>query len=268
MTAEGLTIRMTGKAEVIPAKSFIDALERMVTLLRAVEEQMPKTYRVNRGWHVVHVSHASPFAVEIRGVSSQNDDAGHAVINACLDGLEMLNSEAYDRPDYYDRDALAAAHGFVGVLDDGVLDISLTTHGRPPVQPTQRIAVAVNRLLPRQHDEIGTIQGRVETLRMHRGYVFHIWDVVTGAAVECTTDAVGLAVAYEAWGRRVKVFGRITYSVDNQPQKIAVEDIEPLPADDDIPCVRELGPFNIRDGKTAAEHAEEWWHGSQPNSVG
>ena len=268
MSAESLTIRMTGDAGTIPAESLASALSRMVGLLRAIEGQMPRRCRIDKGWQIVDVSHGSPFAVEIKGMSSQSEEASAAVIGACLDGLVLLDNGANGLPSYYDRNALEAARDFVSVLGDGVSDLALLAPGRPTLRPSQRIAATASQLLPREHEELGTIQGQVETLRMHTGHLFTIWDVVTGAAVQCTTDPDGLAVAHRAWGQRVRVFGRITYSVDNEPQSMIVEQIRILPPEAEIRSAEDFKPVKVRDGKTTDEHVEVWWHGKRPNSVG
>ncbi len=266
MTGRGLRIDIEGRQENIPVFSFVRVLRDSIDLFVSLGNNMPADQRVKGEWELVDVSHSSPLAVEI-SPPAEYEEAGRRIVDTGLEGMKSL--ERGERPpEYFDREALELAKSIVAVLDNGVARISYRAPWRDkPVTPTQRVAAFVDEIIPRQRYELGSCQGRVETLQMHTRHSFAIWDEVTHARVECQTDADGLEQAHEAWGKRVRVYGRIRYTKEGLPKNIEVENINILPEPHEIDA-SELPKMNIRGSLSIDQHTRRWWDGDQESSMG
>lgn len=115
----------------------------------------------------------------------------------------------------------------------------MAENGTPHIL-SQRIAASADRLLPKEHDELGGFEGNLETLTVHGRTQFAIWDVVTGVRIECNIEPSEIATAQENFNKRVYVSGKIRYGRDGRPKSIAVDGVKDLRAKEDLPQARDL----------------------------
>jgi hypothetical protein len=150
--------------------------------------------------------------------------------------------------------SLQKAKELVSVLNDGIQRIALGTPWEDPVVPTQHLAANADALLPKPHEEHGSMEGRLETLSVHGGSTFAIWDAMSGQRIECHFPSTMLPEAQEAFNRRVLVSGIIRYSSEGRAKSIIVEKLRPLRGQEELPQIDAIQPINITDGTDSAEY--------------
>jgi len=249
-----LTIRIAGTGERVPIGSFLKVLHNALSILQDVHAAASGQTEGALDWQIADVRMGSPVYVTISAGNARRAEAPRQVIGAFLEGLRGLEERGDRIPAHFSERSLVWAKELVSVLNDDVAQISFIANGRPPVAPSQHLAANVDRLLPREHEELGTLVGRVETLSIHDKPAFAIWDVLTGARIECPIPPERMQAVHQLFGKRVAVSGRVRYARDGKPTKITVEQIRPLRDHDELIPVRELPRINITDGVDPSEY--------------
>jgi hypothetical protein len=122
---------------------------------------------------------------------------------------------------------LENARDIVSVLSDGVSQITLSS-GSEIVSPTQRVAATVDYLIAPAYEDYGTLEGRLETLSVHRKTRFNIYDPLTGQPISCSFRTDKLEEAHAAFNKRVAISGSIKYGRIGNPVSIQVDNIRVL----------------------------------------
>ena len=254
MDQDRLTIRMTGKGEFISLASFLSVAESTLELLKDIDASISGSRRGSVEWRIADVSLNSPLTLTVFADTQNGTNAGREVIEVCTYGLRQVERSADVIPAYFSNEALEHAKKIVAPLNDDVERVALIGPSGDTVTPSQRLAANVDDLLPKEHDELGSVEGKLETLSIHGGTTFAIWEVLTGARVECRFPPEMLDEAHAAFRHRVSVSGRIRYSRTGRPLSIRVEHIRILRSSSELPQARDLEGIDITGGIDPAEY--------------
>jgi hypothetical protein len=104
------------------------------------------------------------------------------------------------------------------------------------------------------HEEIGTIEGKLETLTVRGSRKFNIWDRVTDRRVECSFPKDMLQEAIAAFAQRVAVHGRVRYSASGDPIRIAVEELRRLRSQEELPQAKDLEGIDLAGGEDPVDY--------------
>ena len=105
---------------------------------------------------------------------------------------------------------------------------------------TPRAADNVRQLLTPRHRALGSVQGRLETISLHRRATFHVYDTVTQRAVRCIFDAASIEKVKDALGSRVLVSGTVVRNRIGQPLQVQEPTLTLLPSEDELPSIESL----------------------------
>jgi len=88
----------------------------------------------------------------------------------------------------------------------------------------------------------GSIEGTVEAINVHqRTHYFNLYDSLTGSRVQCNFGAaIPLDQVKAALRRRAVVYGLVRYRQSGLAHDIAVEAINVLPEDGDLPTAAQV----------------------------
>jgi hypothetical protein len=238
MSSDGLTVRLIGAIDFLSVDSLVLVLDNIAEILRDVESAVSESRPVI-DWHIAAISFSSPLAVTL---SPTADPQGYAreTITASIAGLRQIERSSETRPMYFSINALERAKKLVSVLNRDVARLIVVPSEGDAVTVSQRVAANVDALLPPPHEELGSVEGTLETLSIHEGNLFAIWDSVTGKRVECHISPEMLTEAHAAFGKRVSVSGRIRYSGLGRPASIRVEEIYVFPSRSELPQFADL----------------------------
>src|SRR5579871_5121448 len=184
MSEERLAIILAAKADAISVDSLVSVLSNVVDILGDVEASTAETPRPKTEWQVVNATVNSPLNIAI-GPAGDSDYITRRAMNAAVSGMRQIEHSASMIPPHFTYHTLERAKKLVAVLNDGIARLLLVPPDGETLVLTQRTAAHVDELLPSPHEEIGSFEGRLETLSIHKTKTFAIWDEVTGARIEC-----------------------------------------------------------------------------------
>jgi hypothetical protein len=169
------------------------------------------------------------------------------ITQAVSDGLSQIEGAA-SAPAHFNERALRNlrelatlaenAHGGHTTGDHTTIRIWVN---KTPIAVTHSAASHVGEIVAIEHEDFGSIEGRLETLLGREGLQFVIHEPLRGEAIRCEIAADELLEqAMANFRERVEVYGTIKYRKDGQPVSIRVEEIVPFPASDQLPSFREV----------------------------
>lgn len=221
MPPEQLTIRVESATEFVDLDQFISVVENTLNALAAIETSVGHHSKRRVHWRISHVSLNSPLVLTVFPEAEDEPALGREVVSAYTRGLRQIEQSDGARPPYFTDEALEATKRLVSNLNAGIQRITFVGTDDAPVSPTQRTAANVDALLPKQHVELGTIDGRLESISIHKERVFGIWEAFSDLRVECRFSPDQLEDARQALSQRVAVTGTIRYDRRGRPVSIS-----------------------------------------------
>jgi hypothetical protein len=109
-----------------------------------------------------------------------------------------------------------------------------------PLPVTAKAAAHVNELLMSEHEDHGSVEGKLQTVTERGGLQFVVYEPIWDKGIKCfiPEDMVDTAMKY--FKVRVEVYGLVKYRKDGRPLSIVAESIEPLNQGRSIPSIREM----------------------------
>jgi len=242
-----LTITLTGEEEFIEVAPFLSVVENTVAILREIDIAISDTHKMMTDWRIGAVSLNSPLAFTVVADSRANQvQMGRQILDVCLSGFRQIEAGTKCTPAYFTEEALERAKKVVSTLNNGIARIAISTPWGKPFVASQHMAATIDKLLPKEHDELGTLEGKLETLSVHGNLSFAIWDVMTGARIECRFPENMLAEAHEAFTHRVAVYGKVRYSRTGKPKTISVQELKRLRSQGELMQAKDLETLRSR----------------------
>ena len=102
---------------------------------------------------------------------------------------------------------------------------------------TKHIAANVESLLYAYPEAMSSITGRLSTLTEKRGLRIFVYDDRTGKSVDCIIDKEFLKDAIDAFGKRVYVYGTVSYYSNGRPKSIEVKKITKFKDGNELPHI-------------------------------
>jgi hypothetical protein len=254
MITDRITIVLTSATEFVPVASVIEVIESATGILHDVGSNISQRSGGALEWQIAEISMASPLRIAMFAEDEEDPALPAETVRATTRGLRQIEESPDARPAFFDAGTLEKAKRLVSVLNNGVTRITIADPWTEPVIPSQRLAANVDELLPKEHEEIGSCEGRIESLSIHGRTTFGIWDAVTGRAVECRFPQELYQEAYSLFGQRVLVTGLVRYSRAGGPKVVRVESIRRLRSQSELPQARDLEGIDITGGLDPAEY--------------
>ncbi len=240
MAEDQVTVVMAAKnGEGMPVGAFETVLDNLIGMLRDVEPIVATDHNAATEWRITAaaMNSSSKFSVGATLRRSANSAKAVAIVVA---GMRLLENGTHMIPNGFNISALERARAIVRVLDRDISFINIISPSGETVAITKRIAAQVDDLLPGEHYEIGSIEGRMETITVHGGSEFAVWDRLTGVRVACSFDEELLPQVHKSFNRRVLVSGRIRYTASARPESIKVCELFEFPDRSDLPQFSDL----------------------------
>jgi len=243
MTHKTLTMRLTGAENIITPDCLIEALNDSVRALRDISRSASDSSLPPARWRLERIKMDSPLELTLSEIVPASGPGPVDTVELYLRGIRYLNTSG-EWPSAFSEETLRLAKRLAGLLNNGLSKIELWAPDEEVVQPTQHIAAHVDALLKR-HIEFGSIEGRLELISVHKQDTVKVWDVRSGAPVECHVSGPQLDEAKECLGRRVVIRGRIQYEVHRPQAILDVIDIRQLHAEEELPRAEDIAPVDL-----------------------
>jgi hypothetical protein len=173
---------------------------------------------------------------------TQTIRASSLVIQAIPDGLRRLAKGTPTAPSYFDDRALRAAKDLADIKNHGGkgLDyIQIRSSGKP-CAVGERTLNSIDRLLGGQHQALGSIEGKLETISARGQLQFVVYDSLYDRGVNCFMKDEIMSDAIKAFRKRVAVSGMVQYDKEGRAVSIRVDSIREFKDVADLPPIHEL----------------------------
>ncbi len=234
-----LTIQ--GSLGIISLRTLVAALESELQMLRDLDAGISGEKRGTLDWVVSKVEDGS---IEV-GVEShsriEGTDLGQQVATTMVRNLADIEL-GRATPVFLSERGIKAAKTMVNTIGrDGAVGLAVSTPALDPVELTASAAVNVRALTAVWDRSIGSVEGRLEAISIHRGTRFTVYRSLNNRAVTClfgrhkTIDEVTPFL-----GKRVHVSGVIYYNRFGDPFRMEVENIRRLRDRSELPSIAEI----------------------------
>ena len=234
--ASDLTLEIDG-TNVTPDKflrsvrSFFSILSEVTSRIAGKASPLQWTVVVREGSSLVGVQPVAGFdpAVLLR------------IESAIGEGLATLEAST-DHPRYFSERAIKSLRELGEIVgtsdsDDTIIRVWVK---KTPVSVTHKTVANVSQILAGEHEDYGSIDGRLQTVTERGGLQFVVYEPLWDRPIRCKIPEHLTEVAIKNFRNRVEVYGLIKYRKDGKPISIQVDDIVPFPPKERIPSFREV----------------------------
>lgn len=253
-----LTISVTGKEKYIPFASFLEVVTNTLSILQDLDSALSDGKNPSVVWRIEEVSMNSPLTMTIFAECTTEEDVAHDIIDAYTNGVQELARDAAVIPPHFTVQTLKELKQLTNVLNDGVADVVFSGHGGISVAPTKQVTTNIDALIgPDEFDEYTTVEGRLETLSVHKRRRFSIYDTLHESRIACYFPKKMLDDATGAFDKRIAVTGKARYNRKGFPFSIKVDSLCVLRDAAELPQMRDLEGINITDGVDPTTYVRE-----------
>lgn len=222
-----LTFEITGS--VVTPERFQRALAAFFGLLAEVTKAVtPEGERVD--WRV-QVKQGSNLVGISPGPGVPTALAA-SVRHTIMSGLETLEHAPTEPPQFNER-ALASVNRLassIGTHDED--DTAIRIWGeKAPAPITPRLARNVAELLGEAYTDYGSVEGRLRTISEAGAFRIVIYEPIFSRSVPCNIPERLMRQVLGLFGRRVEVYGDISYRRNGFVNRVSVQEIVSFPAE-------------------------------------
>lgn len=225
----------------IPWDAFASVSRDLHSILGSLDREMAGERTIE--WVITKMS-ASSAKVQVSPSIKDPDtkDISGDVIKVCVTGLSSLDSSP-ERPAFFTDSMLNNAKNVSSSLKGRVEGITLEASvngSREKTRVTQRVAANVDEVVGSKHTALGSVEGTLEVLSIHRGVHFNIYDTLTGKKIHCICDIDLLEELKDHMGERLLVEGTVRYNKYGEPTSIKADRYRELGARGELPQPRDM----------------------------
>ena len=103
-----------------------------------------------------------------------------------------------------------------------------------------QVIEAIRAFTEVKYESIGSIVGNLDSITIHRGNEFRVWDETIGRPVTCRFPSKMLQEVKEKLGNRVLVHGEVKANFRGEPTVIIVQGFESYPDESTLPTIEEM----------------------------
>lgn len=234
MTAESLTFEIHPTDDFVPLGLFEKTIEDIRRLVKDVDYAVTHR-RIGRTWVIARLQSSMP-TISIRPVTD-----GQQVIETLTDGLHIVTQgQAIEPPPHFSADALDDLKRMQRLFTgrQKARRLVFSSNGQMIATVDQEIEEKVNRIFRGTYTVLGSLEGMLDALNVHKIPTFTIWDRVSGGPVRCQFPKES------AWIERVKILlqkrvlvaGEVNYFRNGIPRSISqVRDLRDMTQDPSLP---------------------------------
>lgn len=251
MNTDTLRIELSAVKRTIPLASFLTVAQNTMGILQGLDAAISGVRGGAVVWEIGAVSMRSPIVLQVVGDSARTPEVVPEVIGACVEGMNCIE-EGTGIPPLFDDAMVGNAKAIAGVAADDVADVTLSA-GSLVAKPTKRLIANAEDLM-RTSQSITSFEGTLETLSIHGGYQFNIYDALSGRRIECHFTGALLEDAKQAFGRRVKVYGVGRFDHAGAPLSMRVDEMRVQRDQSELPQFKDLEGIDITRGVDPTEY--------------
>jgi len=242
-----IKLKIEGEKGKISLHSLITGLQCQLGILQDLDVAVSGEANGSLDWVVIDLQ-LSSLAVAVESQSKiENKNAGPKVVTLCVTGMKQLEDEGVTPP-YFPEHSLKLSKKLVGLIGkNGATGIQISSPFTPsPVTLSPKAAVHIDELLPTKYSSLGSVEGRIETLSIHKTTKFVVYHARTQRAIACQFEQNQLQHIKDILGKRVNVYGTISYNAKGEPLRVEdIIDIRMLKEEYELPTIKDIHGIDL-----------------------
>jgi len=233
-----ILLKIEGDHEGISLRSLLVGIGHELKILESLDMAISGITKGSVDWIVTDLR-AGSIACEISPHSRLADkDYGADISQFFVDGMRTLEEEGLTPP-YFSDDILIEARSMLNMIGKGgTTGFEISMSGSTPIHVTTKTAASIKQLLPTSYSSLGSIEGRIEMVSLHKKPKFVLYLSRTMRPVTCSFDSAALLKdVKDLLGFRVNVFGMISYNLKGEPTRVSVDNIRKLRDGNELPSI-------------------------------
>ena len=255
-----INLRIEGQDEALNPTTFINAVRYFWGMLRDLDSAVSQGQSGSVSWEIEALSKNSPALITFRGRSISDAESLDQIEQTCMNGLVQL-SKGERLPHYSDsaiRNALRLARLHNQKRRDGLKLIQISSDNQQ-IELGPHTVKGIESLTNATYESIGSVVGNLDSISVHRGNEFRVWEELEVRAVTCRFPPDLLELAKQSLGSRVLVYGDVKSNSSGQRTSVIVHGIELYPGDFDLPTIEQLSGIidDFTNGLSLGDYIEE-----------
>jgi hypothetical protein len=231
-----------GTADQITLDDFIDSISDFKNVLQNLDATIAGRSQGNMIWDVVLLEKNSPAVIGVAPRTRKGrEDTSHYVEHQLIENARLLSAKG-ERTQYLSDQALGKIERLSKrTVRLGPMDLYLNGNGpvRDLAQITTETLTRVKELTSPRYTEFGSLQGGLESISIHRGHEFRIWNEDNNRPVKCIFNPKEIDQVKALLGEKVVVTGMIQSNAARLPISIKIEDLREAPKFE-VPTIDEM----------------------------
>jgi len=236
-----LELTVEGERGQLSFETLATVIRNSFDILTNLDSAVSSQPRGSLDWFVTDISFGSLIITIEARPKLPDVDNGPKVVGAMVNGLAHIQREHTTPPYFSDyelrkADAIARALQKEGARAVRIRDIDEKTTAI--IEP--EISSEISQLIKVRYQEIGSVEGRLEMISIHRQPRFSVYHSITQRSVRCKFESKILDMVKEALGRRVIVSGVVYYNYRHEPIRVDLQKLTILPREEELPSPKDL----------------------------
>jgi hypothetical protein len=260
-TMAELSFEINGRVGDISANTFDAAIHHSVGLLREFDSAISGRPNGSLRWYIGRLHSNGSLLVTFlsrqkpaRRKRDRLPDVSPTVADSFITGFEDLEVKA-ETPPYLSEFGLRRAEELTGLIGRNGAEAFTFKSLDKTIQVTHQATENISKLLPIRRYSIGSVEGLLEAINLHKKPRIIVYHAITNKAISCEFDQdTWMHVVKENLGKRVTVFGRLHKNANGDTLRVTVEQIKP--ATGKRFALPDIGPLGEPDFVAATSTAE------------
>ena len=255
MEEETIILTLAGYGDLIPARPFIQALSAFLGLLEQLDASLSDSKQGTVDWEVAVLSKNSPAQIGYRGRPknvglNRTRDVGYE----CIRGIQILG-ERPERDAKYSDAALDKTQRLAHFRHRTFSDIDISAE-REHARVTLEVYENIDALTRSTREEEASIVGSLDSITVHKGNEFRVWDERNQKAVRCFFSDQLLEKAKEYLGKRIMVVGKGRINRLGNIVSVEAMDIQAYLSGSELPTIEQMSGSipNITSGMSIRDY--------------
>ena len=236
MSLEPISLKLQGRGGWLRPGSLLVAVRAFWGMLRELDVTLSGEPQGSVEWEISAVKKSGPAEIVFIGhLRTPPKDCLREIRKAALDGVHAV-SHSGERPYWFSDPALEKLK-VLAEQHASMDEITVIVDGKE-----ERLEPAagehIGRIAGRRYETLSSVVGVLESISVNRGLRFRMSSEITGQRITCRFHSAKiLADAKQHLGRRVMVFGQLTFNSLDEPILMRVSGIEPCEPKEALPNI-------------------------------
>lgn len=252
-----------GNSDRITLPSFIGKLRSFLGILQDFDAALSDDPRGSLKWEIAVLRKSSPPVVGVNPVPRRvhTPDWSEAINEQVLANVHMLALSTERTPRMPDSALDKIKKIARNVKEAGPSAIFLADNGHVKREEliTEATLKNVRELTDPKYAAYGAVIGRLESLSVHSGHEFRVWDKNTGRPVRCQFSPERMAQVKELLPATVIVSGIVHANSAGVPIRVDLEDLQLYAEPKTLPTIEEMSGLveDFTGGRTLRQYLED-----------